>query len=243
MFTAQPADSSSTDKLAEKSAEFVTPVQEGGDSASGSEDEFFEALESQEQLSLSPRDGTAFESKDSRLRDTDRDVENENVFERNEGSESLQNDDKTSIPQAVCHDSVESMEETHSQSMEETHSQSMEETHSQSMEETHSQSMEETHSQSMEETCSQSMEETHSQSMEETRSQSMKRTRSQSMEEIDSRTKVTHCGLSEPPLADERGRDVAVERVGALHQCGDLVLIATGQPLCVPVTQVPRTLL
>lgn len=190
--TVQPADSSSTDKLVEKSAEFVPPVQEGGDSASGSEDEFFEALESQEQLSLSPRDGTTFESKDSRLRDTDRDVENENVLERNEGSESLENDGKTSIPQSV---SVESMEEAHSQSMEETHS------------------------------------------------QSMKRTRSQSMEDIDSRTKVIHHGMSEPPLTDEQERGVAVERVGALHQCGDLVLIATGQPLCVPITQVQRTLL
>ena len=206
--TVQPADSSSTDRLVEKSAEFVPPVQEGGDSASGSEDEFFEALESQEQLSLSPRDGTTFESKDSRLRDTDGDVENENVLERNEGSESLENDGKTSIPQAV---SVESMEEAHSQSMEETHSQSMEETHSQSMEETHS--------------------------------QSMKRTRSQSMEDIDSRTKVIHHGMSEPSLTDEQERGMAVERVGALHQCGDLVLIATGQPLCVPITQVQRTLL
>ena len=197
MSTVQPADSSSTDKLVEKSAEFVPPVQEGGESASGSEDEFFEALESQEQLSLSPRDGTTFDSKDSRLRDTERDVENENVMQ---GSESLQNDGKTSIPQAV---SVESMEEAHSQSMEETHSHSMEETHS----------------------------------------HPMKRTRSQSMEEIDSRTKVTHHGMSEPPLTDERERGVAVERVGALHQCGDLVLIATGQPLCVPVTQVQKTLL
>ena len=186
MSAVQPTYSLSTpEKLAEKSAEFVTPVQEGGESASGSEDEFFEALESQEQLLL---------------RDTDRDVENENVLEGNEGSESLQNDDKT-IPQAVCHDSVESMEETHSQSMEETHSQSMEETHS----------------------------------------QSMKRTHSQSMEEIDSRTKVAHHGISEPPFTDEWGRGVAVERVGALHQCGDLVLIATGQPLCVPITQVRKT--
>lgn len=179
--TVQP--SSTPDKL---TTEFVAPVREEGESASGSEDEFFEALESQEQLSLSLRDG----SKDSRLRDTD--IEDENVLQRNEESESS-HDDKTSVPQAVCHG--DTVEEAHSQSMEEIHSQSMEETHS------------------------------------------------QSMEEVDMRTKGTHHGISDSSLTDERGMGVAVERVGVLRPCGDLVLIATGEPLCVPITQVCRYLI
>ena len=173
--TVQP--SSTPDKL---TAEFVTPVREEGESASGSEDEFFEALESQEQLSLSLRDGSTVESKDSRLKDTD--IEDENDLQRNEESESSQRDDKTSVPQAVYHH--DTVEETHSQSMEGT--------------------------------------------------------RSQSIEEVDMRTKMTHHGVSDFSLADERGIGVAVERVGVLRPCGDLVLIATGEPLCVPITQVCR---
>ena len=160
-----------------------------GESSSGSEDEFFEALESQEQLSLSLRDGSTVESKDSRLRDTD--IEDENVLQRSEESESS-HDDKTSVPPAVCHD--DTVEETHSQSMEEIHSHSMEETHS------------------------------------------------HSMEEVDMRTKGTHHGISDSSLTDERGMGVAVERVGVLRPCGELVLIATGEPLCVPITQVCRYL-
>ena len=30
------------------------------------------------------------------------------------------------------------------------------------------------------------------------------------------------------------------DRVGALRQCGDLVLVHTGTPLCIPVTQVQQ---
>lgn len=175
--TVQP--SSTPDKL---TTEFVAPVREEGESASGSEDEFFEALESQEQLSLSLRDGSTVESKDSRLRDTD--IEDENVLQRSEESESS-HDDKTSVPPAVCHG--DTVEETHSQSMEEIHS--------------------------------------------------------HSMEEVDMRTKGTHHGISDSSLTDERGMGVAVERVGVLRPCGDLVLIATGEPLCVPITQVCRYLI
>lgn len=36
----------------------------------------------------------------------------------------------------------------------------------------------------------------------------------------------------------EGERRVSVERVGALEPCGDLILIATGEQLYVPVTQV-----
>ena len=175
--TVQP--SSTPDKL---TTEFVTPVREEGESASGSEDEFFEALESQEQLPLSLRDGSTVESKDSRLRDTD--IEDENVLQRSEESESS-HDDKTSVPPAVCHG--DTVEETHSQSMEEIHS--------------------------------------------------------HSMEEVDMRTKGTHHGISDSSLTDERGMGMAVERVGVLRPCGDLVLIATGEPLCVPITQVCRYLI
>ena len=167
--TVQP--SSTPDKL---TTEFVAPVREEGESASGSEDEFFEALESQEQLSSSLRDGSTLENKDSRLRDTD--IEDENVLHRNEESESSQKDDKTSVPSAVCHG--DTVEETHSQSM----------------------------------------------------------------EEVDVKTKMTHHGISDSSLTDERGMGVAVERVGVLRPCGDLVLIATGEPLCVPITQVCRYL-
>ena len=183
--TVQP--SSTPDKL---TTEFVTPVREEGESASGSEDEFFEALESQEQLPLSLRDGSTVESKDSRLRDTD--IEDENVLQRSEESESS-HDDKTSVPPAVCHG--DTVEEAHSQSMEEIHSHSMEGTHS------------------------------------------------HSMEEVDMRTKGTHHGISDSSLTDERGMGMAVERVGVLRPCGDLVLIATGEPLCVPITQVCRYLI
>ena len=165
--TVQP--SSTPDKL---TTEFVAPVREEGESASGSEDEFFEALESQEQLSSSLRDGSTLESKDSRLRDTD--IEDENVLHRNEESESSQKDDKTSVPSAVCHD--DTVEEAYSQSM----------------------------------------------------------------EEVDVRTKGTHHWISDSSLADKWGMDVAV---GVLRPCGDLVLVATGEPLCVPITQVCRYLI
>ncbi len=32
--------------------------------------------------------------------------------------------------------------------------------------------------------------------------------------------------------------ELILSRVGAERRCGDLVLVATGEPLCVPITQV-----
>ena len=70
----------------------------------------------------------------------------------------------------------------------------------------------------------------------------------QSSEESDSKLEEeSQTEISEPtpdPLgmsSSSGGRgDAAMttERVGALKPCGDLVLLATGEPLCIPVTQV-----
>ena len=37
---------------------------------------------------------------------------------------------------------------------------------------------------------------------------------------------------------DDKPSPVWEGREGVLHQCNDLVLVATGEPLCVPITQV-----
>lgn len=60
---------------------------------------------------------------------------------------------------------------------------------------------------------------------------------------IDSSRQVTMNIESSPAVSDfgtkESSESDSVQgRIGALQQCGDLVLIATGKPLCIPVTQV-----
>ena len=71
----------------------------------------------------------------------------------------------------------------------------------------------------------------------------------QSDEESDSKLEEPHTEKSEPTpdfidiSSSSGGRgDAAMttERVGALKPCGDLMLLATGEPLCIPVTQVSR---
>ena len=204
--TAQPTDSDSTPaKLAQsldQSAEFITPVSSlvfaqqeedacggspggspsacggsPGGSPSGSEDEFYEALESQEQLSFSTRDDSTLDHRDSAvLEDREMDIDNEVVSGKaDEELEVKHNIFESSQPQALgLGDSVESTKEAHSQSIEETHS-----------------------------------------------------------------WEETPHEVVEPHLPPSRhDGDMASERVGALQPCGDLVLITTGEPLYIPITQV-----
>lgn len=203
--TAQSTDPYSTpEKLAqnlEKSSEFLTPasslvftqqeVDAGGGSPSGSEDEFYEALESQEQVSFSARDASTLDGRDSNfLEDGEMDIDSENVSDRA---------DKELKVEQIRIESSEPLTLGLGEDIEEAHSQSTEETHPQSVEKTHS----------------------------------------QFLGEIESRTKETQHEVVEshlPPNRHDGG--VASERVGALQPCGDLVLIATGEPLYVPITQV-----
>lgn len=203
--TAQSTDPYSTpEKLAqnlEKSSEFLTPasslvftqqeVDAGGGSPSGSEDEFYEALESQEQVSFSARDASTLDGRDSNfLEDGEMDIDSENVSGRA---------DKELKVEQIRIESSEPLTLGLGEDIEEAHSQSTEETHPQSVEKTHS----------------------------------------QFLGEIESRTKETQHEVVESHLPPDRhDGGVASERVGALQPCGDLVLIATGEPLYVPITQV-----
>ena len=207
--TVQPTDSYSTpEKLAqnlEKSSEFLTPasslvftqqeVDAGGGSPSrspsGSEDEFYEALESQEQVSFSARDASTLDGRDSNfLEDGEMDIDSENVSGR--ADEELKGEQiRIESSEPLTLGLGENIDKAHSQPTEETHPQSTEETHS------------------------------------------------QFSGEIESRTKESQHEVVESHLPPDRhDGGVASERVGALQPCGDLVLIATGEPLYVPITQV-----
>lgn len=54
---------------------------------------------------------------------------------------------------------------------------------------------------------------------------------------MDSRTKPFH-NETDSGTEIASGMELDDDRIGALKQCGDLVLVLTGKPLCIPVTQV-----